>query len=90
VLLYYWRRAARIFPAHWASLLVTYVFVLRGRSGAAAAPNAAAALGHYHPDVCPGTVRVLLSEKPTCRTNTALTLLRLPPHVTMHCCFRLP
>lgn len=32
VVLYYWRRAARIAPAHWAALVVTYVFILRGRN----------------------------------------------------------
>ena len=53
VLRYWYRRAVRIAPAHWVSLLVTYVFMLRGRH-APMPPEAAAALGHFPEAVCPG------------------------------------
>jgi hypothetical protein len=52
VLLYYWRRAARIAPAHWASLLLAYCGMLRGREHVSV-PEATGALLHYPPASCP-------------------------------------
>ena len=52
VLLYYWRRAARIAPAHWASLLLAYLTVLRGRDQIPV-PEAVGALLHYEEESCP-------------------------------------
>jgi peptidoglycan/LPS O-acetylase OafA/YrhL len=53
VLRYWYRRAVRIAPAHWASLVATYVFMLRGRH-APMPREAAAALAHYGEGACPG------------------------------------
>jgi peptidoglycan/LPS O-acetylase OafA/YrhL len=53
VLLYYWRRAARIAPAHWASLLLAYLTMLRGREQIPV-PEATGALMHYPAAYCPG------------------------------------
>ena len=52
MLRYWYRRAVRIAPAHWASLVVTYVFMLRGRH-APMPREAAAALAHYREAPCP-------------------------------------
>lgn len=52
VWLYYWRRAARIAPAHWASLLLAYLTVLRGRDQIPV-PEAVGALLHYEEESCP-------------------------------------
>lgn len=48
------RRLARIVPAFWVSLAVTWLLVLRGRPSAASSPEAAAALQHYPTAQCPG------------------------------------
>ena len=53
VLRYYWRRAARIVPAFWVSLLVTRFLVLRVRD-CPNIPEAAGALLHYPAAACPG------------------------------------
>ena len=53
VLLYYWRRAARIVPAHWVSLLVAYFLMVRDREWTDAVPEAAGSLLHYPAQDCP-------------------------------------
>jgi hypothetical protein len=53
VLRYYWRRAARIAPAFWVSLLATYLLVLLVRDHPEI-PEAAGALPHYPAAACPG------------------------------------
>lgn len=51
--MYYWRRGARIAPAHWVSLLLAYFLMLRGREQIEV-PEASGALMHYPPKSCPG------------------------------------
>ena len=58
VLQYYWRRAARIVPAFWVSLVLTNHLVLRDRAATAAIPEAASALFHYPADQCPGKLQI--------------------------------
>lgn len=53
VLRYYWRRAGRIAPAFWVSLLLTHLLVLRVRDSPSV-PEAAGALLHYPAAACPG------------------------------------
>jgi peptidoglycan/LPS O-acetylase OafA/YrhL len=53
VLQYYWRRAARIVPAFWVSLLLTHFLVLRARDHPQV-PEAAGALLHYPAAACSG------------------------------------
>lgn len=52
VKLYYWRRAARIAPAHWVSILLAYLMMLRGRERITV-PEASGSLLHYPPESCP-------------------------------------